>query len=53
MRFIAFAQSSAVVVSSNTNVNGGDELDCPRRIPDAPGGRPQSTTLADCQLGPQ
>jgi hypothetical protein len=37
MLFIAFAQSSAVVVSSNTNVNMGDELDCPTTNPGSSG----------------
>jgi hypothetical protein len=37
MRFIAFAHSSAVFVSSNTSVIAGDDSDCPRKNPGSSG----------------
>ena len=37
MRFIAFAQSSAVFVSSNTSVNAGDDSACPTKNPGSSG----------------
>jgi hypothetical protein len=37
MRFIAFAHSSAVFVSSNTSVNAGDDSACPRKNPGSSG----------------
>jgi hypothetical protein len=44
MRFIAFAQSSAVARSSNTNVNVGDESDGPTKNPGR-WGRPSSREM--------
>jgi hypothetical protein len=37
MPFIAFAHSSAVAASSNTNVNSADEVDCPTKKPRSSG----------------
>src|SRR4029453_9714687 len=43
-RLTAFAHSSAVVTSSNTNVNSADELDCPTKKP-ASSGAPSSREM--------
>jgi hypothetical protein len=52
MRFIAFAHSSAVFVSSNTSVNAGDDSACPRKNPGSSGRPPQGRCSAPC-LGPR